>query len=77
MGEGVTKAPDDGRETAEVEWDLVPPYDLRSGLHAKRIHEKFVPLSYLIRGARVKAETTVGIPITRPEKVSPPPNRSA
>jgi hypothetical protein len=32
------------------------------------------PLSYFNRGTRANAEITVGIPMTRPEKVSPPPN---
>ena len=34
------------------------------------------PLSHLIRGTRAKTEIAVGIPMMRPEKVSPPPNRS-
>jgi hypothetical protein len=34
------------------------------------------PLSYFNRGMRAKAEVTDGTPMTRPEKVSPPPNFS-
>ena len=47
VGEGVTVVPDDGRETAEVESELVPSYDLRSALYLRRIHRRFVLLFVL------------------------------
>ena len=37
----------------------------------------YIPLSYFKRGMRIRADTNVGIPMTRPENVSPPPNRLA
>ena len=77
----MTKVPHDGHGTAEMDWNLVNSCRFRSDSRAKGERTvqsgKLVPLSYFNSGTRAKVEINVGIPMTSPENVSPPPNRPA
>jgi hypothetical protein len=73
----VTNAPYDGHRTTDVDWNLVGSCNLNQIRTQEAGSQNLVPLSYFKSGTRTKAETNVGIPMTSPENVSPPPNRSA
>ena len=72
VGEGVTVVPDDGRETAEVESELDPPTTSGQLCTSGEYTGGSYFCSCFNRGPRAKAGMTVGIPKTRPEKVSLP-----